>query len=358
VSKLSLGMLSAFWPEGVFRYANVPLQTVGEACARRPASSWGAATALVAPDGALTYEALLARVEEAAAALRAQWEPGRRVAVALPTPLEEVVWLLATLEAGALACLGGVPAEVALSPAEALAGPPQEASTARPDLRSPRLALPVPGGEALYSHRALVAAALSWAAFFELAEDVRVALLAPPWGWLGLTALLAGLMRGCTLYLAWEGPVVAEVDYLVASWQALEEGRAHPWQRRVRVGVLAGIEGPFSPWRRRLLARALGAPVLTVLGRNDLGPVLASHPEWFLYEAAGIHLSNVDTRPLDPADGRPLALGWDVVEVAEMGVKSPMVPQGAETVEEGWARTRLLASIDPSGLFFLRGRPP
>ncbi len=354
MSKLSLGMLSAFWPEGVFRYANVPLQTVGEACVRRPAAAWGEKPALVGPEGVLTYEALLERMERAAASLRAYLEPGRRVAIALPSLVEEVVWLLAVVEAGALACLGGVQAPVVLSPQEVLARPPQEAPPGRPDLRSPRLALPAPGGEALYSHRALVAAALSWAAFFELAEDVTVAVWASPSGWLGLTALLAGLMRGCTLYL--EGPLPAEaVDYLVLPWEALERV-ARDWRGRVRVGVLAGVDGPFSPWRRRLFSRALGAPVLTVLGRNDLGPVLASHPEWFLPEAVGIHLSNVDTRPLDTAYGRPLALGWDVIEVAEVGVKSPMVPQGAETVEEGWARTRLLAAIDPSGLFFLRGR--
>ncbi len=369
MSKLSLGMLSAFWPEGVFRYAGVPLHTVVEACVRRPASSWGSAVALVGPHGAsLTYQGLLGEVERAAAALRAYLEPGQRVAIALSSAMEEVVWLMAAIEAGAIVCLGGAEAEVAISP-QPLSGkmtispshlPSQveeQAPAARPDLRSPRLVLPSVHGEALYSHRNLVAAALSWAAFFELDNDVTVALVMPPGDWLSLTAILGILMKGGTAYLAW-GPSVAaaDVDYLVAPWWALEEGRADSWRGHVRVGILAGIEGRFSPWRRRRLSSMLRVPILTVLGRNDLGPVLASHPEWFLWEAVGIHMCNVDTRPLDPADGHPLPLGWDVIEVAEIGVKSPMVPEGAETVQDGWARTRLMAAIDPSGLFFLRGR--
>jgi hypothetical protein len=369
MSKLSLGMLSAFWPEGVFRYAGVPLHTVVEACVRRPASSWRSAVALVGPHGAsLTYQELLREVERAAAALRVYLAPGQRVAIALSSAVEEVVWLLAATEAGAIVCLGGTGAEVVispqplpgkttLSPSALLSKVEEQAPAARPDLRSPRLVLPSVHGEALYSHRNLVAAALSWAAFFELADDVKVALALPPSDWLSVTALLAILTKGGTAYLAW-GPSTeaADVDYLVAPWWALEEGRADIWRGHVRVGVLAGIEGWFSPWRRRRLSSTLRAPLLTVLGRNDLGPVLASHPEWFLWEAVGIHISNVDTRPLDPADGHPLPLGWDVIEVAEMGVKSPMVPEGAETVQEGWARTRLMAAIDPSGLFFLRGR--
>lgn len=81
-----------------------------------------------------------------------------------------------------------------------------------------------------------------------------------------------------------------------------------------------------------------------------------SHREWSLADAAGIVFCNADLHPLDPTDGRPLSVGWDLVEAAEMGVKSPAMPQGAELVEDGWARSRLLAHIDPAGLYYLRSR--
>jgi hypothetical protein len=92
--------------------------------------------------------------------------------------------------------------------------------------------------------------------------------------------------------------------------------------------------------------------VLTLLGRNDLGPVLGSHPSWFLNDAAGIPLSNVDLRPLNPTDGTPLNLGWEVVDSAEIGVKSALAPAGGTAVE-GWLRSGQTAQIDPTGLYFL-----
>src|SRR5436190_1661189 len=72
------------------------------------------------------------------------------------------------------------------------------------------------------------------------------------------------------------------VDYLAGSFAAADAryAGATPALRDVRAGVgaILGIEGPFSPARRRRLARRLGTPVLTLYGRNDLGPVLGSHP--------------------------------------------------------------------------------
>jgi len=362
-------MLSAFWPEGVFRYANIPLQTVTDACVRRPASMWREKEALVTPEASITYGQLLLSVDEGASALRGQLAPGAKVSWRLLSPRDEVVWLLAIIEAGLIACPhpeasvdAAVSAErwpgvTTFTPQELLGGPKAEPPSQRPDLRSPRLVMGGPSGEVSYSHRALVAMALSWAAFFQLGEDVEVALVEPPTHWLGLAALLASLMRGSRTYLLWGRPSLATpVDYLVASWEILDGEEMDSWRGMVRIGVLAGLEGPFSPWRRRWLSWRLRAPILTILGRNDLGPVLASHPEWHLPDAVGIPLCNVDTRPLDPAHGQPLAVGWDVIEAAELGVKSPMVPQGAQLTEESWARSHLLASIDPSGLFYLLKR--
>lgn len=365
MSKLSLGMLSAFWPEGVFRYINVPLQTVTEACVHRPASTAPSAVALVSPEQTMSYGELSRRVREGAAALRERGVEGRRTAIALTAPMERVVWLLAALEAGALVAPAGMEGAELVIGGEALPGQerllPEELAgdaqppAGRPDLRAPRLALPAPGGEVLYGHRQLVAMALAWGAFFQLGPEATTALLVPPADWLGLATLLGALCRGAAVLLRWSGRGGGvTVDYLVLRWRDAGDADVAAWRGRVRLGALVGIEGPFQAWPRRRLARTLETPALTVLGRNDLGPYVASHPEWSLADAAGIVLCNADLHPLDPSDGHPLPVGWDLVEAAEIGVKSPAVPQGAQVVEDGWARTHLLAHIDPSGLYYLR----
>ncbi len=115
---------------------------------------------------------------------------------------------------------------------------------------------------------------------------------------------------------------------------------------------MVAIESQFSTSRRLRMARRLRADVMTLLGRSDLGPIVASHPAWYLNDAAGIPLPSVDLRPLNPTDGQPLNIGWEVVDSAEMGVKSALAPAGG-TIVEGWLRSNLIAQIDPTGFYFL-----
>jgi hypothetical protein len=121
---------------------------------------------------------------------------------------------------------------------------------------------------------------------------------------------------------------------------------------RITAGLVVAIDRPFSTSRRLRIARRLRADVMTLLGRSDLGPIVASHPAWYLNDAAGIPLPSVDLRPLNPTDGQPLNIGWEVVDSAELGVKSALAPAGG-TVVDGWLRTSLIAQIDPTGFYFL-----
>jgi hypothetical protein len=182
----------------------------------------------------------------------------------------------------------------------------------------------------------------------------------PPTTWLGLAVVLAAWHRATTIRVAWTRGWAGHperVDYLIGSFAAARARYAGttPALRDVRAGVgaILGIEAPFSPAQRRRLARRLGTPVLTVYGRNDLGPVLGSHPTWYLDDGVGIPLPNVDTRPLDPSDGHELTIGWDAVEEAEIGVKSAMAPAGGE-LSGTWLRSRLIGQVDPTGLYFVR----
>jgi len=125
-------------------------------------------------------------------------------------------------------------------------------------------------------------------------------------------------------------------------------------------GIFVSVTGAFGIGERRKLAHLLGKPILTVLGNAEAGPIAASHPTWYLDAAVGIPVTNVDVWPLNPETGNPLLIPWEAVEYGEIGVKSLMAAVAYQTAEEaqrileGWLRTRVVATMDPNGLFYLR----
>lgn len=385
MSKGALGLLSAYWPEDTARYAHVPLARATQGCVFGPAISEGARIALAVGERHLTFAELAERTSAVAAALRERVERGARVALVLDDPLELLACLTGSIEADLLvwpsprepdpAALAAFEPDLVVARAPLVGSRPTAHATPdalfaggtsvsgpRPKLREPVLALAHPGaGEVLHSHKTLSATAIAFGSFFLLEPGAEIALFEPPDHWLGLAALLGALGKAATVHACWgEGARVPRerVDYAVLRSQTAETGwlqpGTRPWEGSIGIGAILGIESRHITARRRRLGRRLRAPVLTVYGRNDLGPVLGGHPSWYLDDAVGIPLPNVDARPLDPADGRELAIGWDAVEAAEMGVKSDLAPAGGERVG-GWLRTRELAHVDPTGLYFLRG---
>ncbi len=380
MSKGALGLLAAFWPEDTPRYAHIPLKTVGDATIDPIAAAAPHRIALVSSSGNLEYGELAEKSRRFADALRNRIERGARVAIVERDPATMLIAALGGFAADALCLLNAEPPAsetlaafapdlvVRAAPApggapaatfDEIMAAPGKARAARPDFRMPILALAKPGGgEVLHNHRSLAATAISVGGFFMLAEEIRVVLLEPPTNWYGLALALGALQRGATIQAGWEPAAVApaRADYVVCGWERagrlLVEPAAAGLPARIDAGLIVAIEGPFSVSRRRRLSRKLRTAVLTLLGRNDLGPVLGSHPSWFLNDAAGIPLSNVDLRPLNPTDGTPLNLGWEVVDSAEIGVKSALAPAGGTAVE-GWLRSGQIAQIDPTGLYFL-----
>jgi len=385
MGKGALGALAAYWPEDTARYAHVPLKRVGEITLHASAAGAGERPALVTAEGAASYAEISAVVKQLAAALRGRLSKGSRVALALDDPRELLCALFACWETEmlALAAEGPIaPQELALFGADLVIGAKSEqgisfASLAaeegsdksdRPDFKKPLLALAKPDrrGEVLHTHKTLAATAIAMGSFFMMEGDTSLWLAQGPSDWLSLAMLLGAWQKGASVWAGWGTPAPRppeRVDYLVSAWNPAMRDYVDSPPRiprlRIGAGVVVGIEGPFSLSRRRRLSRRLATPVLTVLGRSDLGPLIASHPTWFLDDAVGIPLPNVDTRPLNPADGSPLNIGWDAVESAELGVKSAHAPAGGTLVAENWIRTGLDAEIDPTGLYFLcerRGR--
>jgi acyl-CoA synthetase (AMP-forming)/AMP-acid ligase II len=387
MSKGALGLLSAYWPEDTPRYAHIPLKTVGDVTIHEAAQAAPGQTSLVGASARLSYSDLSAQVKQFGGAIRARAQRGARIAIALGDAAQMIVAAFGAFEADCVAFLSDRPLSADVIAAFAadliiadenlvapntanvvrfddlLAGETKEKS-GRSDFRSPILALPMPDrrGEALHSHRSLAATAISVGKFYLLAEDINVWLLEPPTEWCALAMMLGAFQRGATVWAGWEKPTLPDrIDYVVCGWnraqRLLDDPIGAALAGKIAAGLIVSIEGAFSSSRRLRLARKLGTDVLTALGRNDLGPVVASHPAWFLNDAAGIPLPNVDLRPLNPADGVPLSIGWEVVDSAEIGVKSALAPVGGMLVE-GWLRSGTIAQIDPTGLYFLSGGNP
>ena len=382
MSKGALGLLAAYWPEDTPRYAHIPLKVVGDTTIYPIAESSPDRVALATAEGTLTFGELAAKARVFGESIRSRVERGSRVAIALTDPAEMLIALFGAFEADLLAFVHiGPPAKEVLDAfvpdlvvGENLpdtAGPrasfeeimsgPGKARIGRPDFRTAILAMAAPDGrgEILHSHRTLVATATSIGAFYLLAEGITLLLLEPPTNWCTLAMLLGAMHRGATIYAGWDGSLEhlpAKLDYAVCGWDRagllLDDRQGEVLAGRIAAGLIVGIERPFSISRRLRLSRIIRADVLTLLGRSDLGPIVGSHPAWFLNDAAGIPLPSVDLRPLNPSDGAPLKIGWEVVDSAEIGVKSALAPAGG-TLVEGWLRSGLIAQIDPTGFYFL-----
>ena len=382
MGKGALGQLAAYWPEDTPRHAHVPLKRVSEIALHATASAAGDRPALVTAGRTFTYADVSDRVKRLAAALRAHVAKGSRVAIALEDPADLVAMLFACFETEMLALpsaeplpeetlrlfqtdlvvgTGAVDGKPTVSVAELLAGETSEKPD-KPDYKKPLVAFAKPdrSGEVLHNHKTLAAQAIAVGSFYMIDADTRVLLAEPPIDWLSLALLLGTWQKAGAVVAGWRGdtPMPDRVDYLVSTWNHAVERHleAPPRIPRLKIGAgaILGVESAIPLAKRRRLSRRLGTPVLTLLGRSDLGPVLGSHPTWFLDDAVGIPLPNVDTRPINPATGEPLNIGWDAVESAELGVKSALAPAGGDLVADGWLRSHLSAEIDPTGLYFLR----
>lgn len=377
MGKGALGALAAYWPQDTARYAHVPLKRVGDITLHAGANAAADRAALVTGAGPVRYGELSARVKKLAAVLRNRLAKGSRIALSLGAPADLLTALFACFETEMLAyaSAAAIPAETLalFSPDLVIGGEPALDLAAllaedgseqadKPDFKKPLLAFAKPdkSGEVVHNHKTLAATAIDLGSFFMIEGDSQILLLEPPTGWLSLSMLLGTWQRGGTIWTGWEQSAAhpPRVDLVVVGWdeamRRFVDGPPRIPKLRIGAGAIVGIEGAFSVSKRRRLTRRLGAPALTMLGRNDLGPLIASHPSWFLEDAVGIPLPNVDTRPLHPIDASPLNIGWDAVESAGLGIKSAHAPAGCTLVAENWIRTDLHAEIDPTGLYFLR----
>lgn len=412
MGKGAVGIVAGYWPDDVYRYMAIPSMYLDEALVTRPAKRFPDKVAMEFESVQLTYQQLAAEVDKAAkAVLSCTGGKNLRLTLLLASPLELLPVLIGALRAHCLVQLPDISApperlsqQIAafgpdlvvtdektggmisskeqkpevLPAAELLQLKPGTAKVLkRLDMKGPCIALTGRDGKVFYqSHQSVLAGAISWSAFVPIEEKDVILDLHPLHTWEGLFGLLPALFKGATCLVS----SLENAQKLAAShmsyhcsytWLSQEQARKmlrEPQQDLVRnlkrslVGLFVSVSGSFRPRSRKLLGNLLGGvPVLTVFGFPEAGPVLASHPTWYLNEAIGIPVSNVDVWPMNPGTGNPLLVPWEAIEFAEVGIKSPMAavafssPEDkAAQVREEWLRSYLVANMDPNGLFYPR----
>jgi acyl-CoA synthetase (AMP-forming)/AMP-acid ligase II len=416
VSKGAVGLTAGYWPEDVYRYLAIPGIAMDDALIARPAKRQPEHPAFIGYNETLTYRQLSEEIDRSMKAVLSctDGKPAR-VAVAVGRSIDAAKLLFAVLKGRGTVMLAhpGSPSEqtaasmrhfapdlvliddsrlqtsltsaleqVTIVPIQELEGKGAniQLPKGRQDLQAPAVALAMENGSLVYhSQRSLLAGAVSWSTFVPLkAEDLMLA-LEPLSRWEGLYSLLPILFRGGSCLLAdledperlaeavlTHRPCFTILPRLAARrlYDAAYRSLVRAFRETLR-GVFVSTAGPFTALGRRRLRNLLEKPTLLTYGSAESGPVLSSHPLWSLDAAVGIPLTNVDVWPLIPASGKPLEVPWEAIEFGEVGVKSPMIgvkyepaDESEKRVQEGWLRTKIVATMDPNGLFYIQSRVP
>lgn len=408
MAKGAVGLVAGYWPEDVYRYLATPGLYLEDGLVLRPTRRRGSEPAVIRHSEIITYQALSAEVDRAMSAILGLLGEGRsRVAVAVSDSVDFLKIFLGALKGRCAILLADLSAssealrqQIQSFKPDLVVGDEPELEKVRPPaselqarlvtsqelwrveggptktklrlgLKNAAVAIGGGGGSLVYhSHSSLLAGALSWSTFLALKEEERLLSVEPLYRWEGLYSVLPALFRGsaCVMAGGERTEAVASAirqhrpSYVLLSLERAlrvaedQRVREHPeGLQGVFVSVLERLRGD----QRRRLTRLLRNPVLTVYGSPGAGPVLASHPSWFVEEAVGIPVTNVDVWPLNPATGNPLQVPWEAIEYGEVGVKSPMMPveyhppeRAQEQLRDGWLRTGMVATMDPSGFFY------
>ena len=415
MSKGAIGLTAGYWPEDIYRYLAIPGIPLDEGLITRPARRNPDHPALIGNRGIVTYRQLSAEVDQITKAVLFYSEgKAARLTIALREPIEVVKLIFAALKGRCSLFLVNpdlpdpeltaqlnqfrpdlVMADAAhsqrmkslLQGVQIIQLQELEGKGAnipgpkgRLDLQAPSIALAMEDGTLVYhSHKSLLAGAVSWSSFVPLkAEDLMLA-LQPLYQWEGLYSLFPILFRGGSCLMGdlenperlaeavrTHRPVYTILPRLEArklygsTYKSLVQAF-----RESLYGLFVSVAGPFTAIGRTRLKNLLGKPALLTFGSAESGPVLSSHPTWYLDSAVGIPLTNVDVWPLNPSNGNPLEVPWETIEYGEVGVKSPMTAVDYPTSEErerhirgGWLRTKIVATMDPNGLFYIQSRVP
>ncbi len=362
---------SWYWPDEIPRLLGVPPFFCERLIAERWARRRPDVVAVVDEERSLTYAELWSRAQAIAKQLGERPETERLVLCG-PLGVEGLLELVGALTARRRAVLLAPGGE---DPCGAAAG------SKVADVHEPALELlSAEGILAGHSHYSLLSGALSLGAFLGLQEPRAWLSAMPLWSWEGLYGALVPLYAGATAILCGDpqgatDAIAHAVDehaaaYALAPFEMLRElTRGRPRRladsiKRNLDGLILSTERPFAAGDRRKARKALDVPILTTFGLTETGPILASHPSWYVDESVGIPVTNVEVQPANPQTGEPLDTNWELLDHASMVIRAPQLMAGyagaaaederlSARMRDGWFETWALASFDANGMMYL-----
>lgn len=404
---------SWYWPDDVPRLIGVPPFFCDHMIAGRWAKRTPERVALADADTSLSFAEAWERAKAVAVGLRPRLDQGGRIVLCGPSGIDGVITILGAMLARARpliaaadlgqeeleekaaaigACLAVVQAPACapagveavelgeLEEAGGKAGEGHNGNGRVLDVHEKAVDLVTPEGWlAGHSHYSLVGGALSMAEFLQPAGGAGWLSAMPLSTWEGLYSVLVPLYSGATAVVAGPEGAGDEIAYAIDDHKVaytilpLEETQDLARRRPKRLadafkrnlqGLMLSTTRPFSPNDRRKLRKTLDVPVLTVFGMAETGPILASHPSWYVDESVGIPVTNVEVQPANPQTGEPLDTMWELLDYATMVIRAPLLMAGYEgaalenerfgsRLENGWFKTWSLASFDANGMMYL-----
>ncbi len=223
---------------------------------------------------------------------------------------------------------------------------------------------------AWHSDRNILSHALSLRLFIGDKSTGPVISALSPCTWQGLMALTSTLISGHTFIptdstqLSIETLTAFKSQWLFCTSQDAVSlftpaGKRGKGETAGLAGILVDVGESFDPSAIRAITKSQQCPTLSFFGTPETGPIIGSHPSWYIAESVGLPLPNVHMIPTDPRTKAPIGSLWELVEAALIAVWSPSVMlgyQGEQLHTRDHAKqflTNILAGSDPNGMLYL-----
>lgn len=392
MGKVAQVLIAGYWPDRVPRRIGVPQRPLGTQFDLVVGKAAPGSLAIVDGDRRITYEELSADVKRKSEAIAAEVDVRATLGLAGTSGPEILSLFLAGQAAGCKVALldsssiGAVERQIAeLSPDLVITGQ-GIALTAAPAARKIMTAqeidakkgsgaverrirwrdvavlLPLQNGFAGHSHTTVTAMFTALVTYIPELEQSNFICEGPLHRWDAFAGAMTALMTGRA--------VIFEPDH-VADWgnadtycfvsrttaeQIVRSGKSPKWLGRLK--LLFVVMSDFDVRWRRKLEGILARAILPIWGTQRTGPAISAHPFWAPVEVHGLPLTNTMLVPINPVNGEPSEVPWEMLSRAELGIEAPSVQvkdEASRGIVFDWkgnpvARTGRMVAVDRLGM--------
>ncbi len=392
MGKVAQVLIAGYWPDRVPRRVGVPQRPLGVQFDLVAGKAAANAVAIVARDRRVTYAELSAEVKRKAAGIATETHVRSTVALVGAEGPETLALFLAGQVAGC---------KVALLDSTSAAAVERQVKELSPDLvvigrgaaLAPNVAqcktltaeeidargssgsgerrarwrdvaalLPLRSGFAGHSHTTVTAMFTALVTYIPELEKSNFVCEGPLHRWDAFAGAMTALMTGrAVIFDQAEAADWGDADAYgfisrATADRIVRAGRAPEWLSRLK--LLFVVMSDFDVRWRRKLEGVLRRAILPIWGTQRTGPAISAHPFWAPVEVHGLPLTNTTLLPINPANGEPSEVPWEMLSRAELGVESPSVQvkdEASKGVVFDWkgnpvARTGRMVAVDRLGM--------